>query len=193
MEQNSDNIFEGALNRFVFISPKLFLLAYLGSLCVALIAPVIAIAIPVSILMTAALHIGWAYASRKWLIKSSGSQPVLNARDSRALFLLSLAIILAFLVAQASGVSFTTSPTAQKTIGILATGSGMISVIGLYFFLFAAPVALVRAEEKPAEYGNSALKTFLMYLFLPVCIYRLQSRHRRLSAAHKFNTGFVSA
>ncbi|WP_425409587.1 hypothetical protein [Hyphococcus sp.] len=93
--------------------------------------------------------------------------PRLGKRHSDILFLISFAI-------------FYAASLLKPMLELQANIVGSIAGLGILFFLFSAPFALVKAETKPSNYGSSAFAAFLMYCYLPLSIYWLRKRHLRL-------------
>jgi hypothetical protein len=171
--QQSDRILlvEEISKKFILISPIWIWALYVAYFTVALVARASGLIFLIAVICTVMFHVGWAFFSRRWLIGNFDLNPIINKRHSDLLFLLSITLFIILLIIQ-----FTWSlqyadqdmPILLKTVTDII---GSLVALGVFFFPLSAPLALVKAENKPSNFGGRIFLAFMMYLYLPFAVF----------------------
>ncbi|MDH3230528.1 MAG: hypothetical protein OEN55_12115 [Alphaproteobacteria bacterium] len=139
-------------------------------------APISVLSVIVGAAVMAVFFIGYPVAIAIHVLRTHG--PVTQVRPARIAVSL-LVILPAFLTAMA----FFASPGPQGTGFAIAVNIPIFAwLAGVFYILWTAARGLVQAEDGRAVAFNRVIGTFFMFYFLPLGIYFLQRRVRRLTA-----------
>jgi hypothetical protein len=125
------------------------------------------------------------------MIKNFNLETKINQRQSDFLFVASSTLLTLLFIVQYIFPWQTIDPKPLPPWRVLTDILGSISVYGMFFFLFSAPLALVKAENRPPNYGGNVFGAFLMYLYLPLTIYWLRKRHMALNSTLNTEAGNI--
>ncbi len=139
-------------------------------------APASMLSIAVGTVVMAVLFIGYPVAIGVHVLRTRG--PVTGVRPARMAVSL-LVMLPAFVIAMA----FFASPGPHGTGSAIAVNVAILAwLAGAFYILWTAARGLVHAEDGRAVALNRVIGTFFMFYFLPLGIYFLQRRVRRLEA-----------
>jgi exosortase/archaeosortase len=168
-----------ASEKLIFVSPVWCWSIFAIYFATSLLVPVGGFIFTLARAVAVTVLIGWAFFSRRWIIEHFDVNPILDKMQSDILFSMSLVI-------------FYAASLIEPALALQANIAGSISALGFLFFLSSAPFALIKAENRPSNYGSSTFAAFLMYFYLPLSIYWLSKRHTQLSESLDKNAEHVA-